>query len=78
MGKQGFDARTALANATRRRSAGFGRQGFPKLTTGRETVDELHPALHSNHDDPLFVGIYKGIIIPGFLRWCETDFVHPQ
>ena len=26
----------------------------------------------------MFVGIYKGIIIPGFLRWCEMDFVHPQ
>ena len=24
------------------------------------------------------VGIYKGSIIPGFLRWCEMDFVHPQ
>ena len=22
--------------------------------------------------------IYRGIIIPGFLRWCEIDFVHPQ
>ena len=27
---------------------------------------------------PLFVGIYRGIIIPGFLRWCKLDFVHPQ
>ena len=26
----------------------------------------------------LFVGIYKGIIIPWFLRWCEMDFVRPQ
>ena len=26
----------------------------------------------------LFVGIYRGINIPGFLRWCELDFVHPQ
>ena len=26
----------------------------------------------------MFVGICRGIIIPGFLRWCETDFVHPQ
>ena len=25
-----------------------------------------------------FVGIYRGIIIPGILRWCEMDFVHPQ
>ena len=25
-----------------------------------------------------FLGIYRGIIIPGFLRWCEMDCVHPQ
>ena len=25
-----------------------------------------------------FVGIYRGIIIPGFLGRCEMDFVHPQ
>ena len=25
-----------------------------------------------------FVGIYTGVIIPGFLRWCEMDFVHPH
>ena len=25
----------------------------------------------------MFVGMYRGIIIPGFLR-CEMDFVHPQ
>ena len=24
------------------------------------------------------VGMSRGINIPGFLRWCETDFVHPQ
>ena len=23
----------------------------------------------------MFVGIYRGINIPGFLRWCEMDFV---
>ena len=26
----------------------------------------------------LFAGICRGIIIPGFLRWCEMGFVHPQ
>ena len=26
----------------------------------------------------LLAGIYRGIIIPGFFRWCEMDFVHPQ
>ena len=30
-----------------------------------------------NHGEPLFMGIYRGFIIPGFL-WCEMDFVHPQ
>ena len=25
---------------------------------------------------PLFVGIYKGILIPGFLRWCRVSFIH--
>ena len=32
----------------------------------------------SNREPPLFVGIYWGINIPGLLRWCEMDFVHPQ
>ena len=28
---------------------------------------------------PLFATVWtKGIIIPGFLRWCEMDCVHPQ
>ena len=27
---------------------------------------------------PLFVGMYRGIIILGFLGWREMDFVHPQ
>ena len=31
-----------------------------------------------NHGKPLFVGIYRGIIIPVFHMWCEMDFVHPQ
>ena len=30
-----------------------------------------------NHDELLFVGIYRGVII-GFVRWCEMDFVHPR
>ena len=28
-------------------------------------------------EDHLFVGIDRGIIILGLLRWCEMDFVHP-
>ena len=31
-----------------------------------------------DHGNPLFAGIYRGIIIPGFLRWCGMDFIHPQ
>ena len=29
-----------------------------------------------NHGKAWFVGIYRGT--PGFLRWFEMDFVHPQ
>ena len=29
-----------------------------------------------NHGKPWFVGIYRGIIIPGFLRWCRTSSIH--
>ena len=32
----------------------------------------------TTHGKPLLVGIYKRIIVPGFLRWCEMNFVHPQ
>ena len=38
------------------------------------TVDGRNPAPLGNHEKPLFVGIYRGIIIPWFLRWCEMDF----
>ena len=31
-----------------------------------------------NHGKPLFVGTYKGNNMPGLLRWCEMDLVHPQ
>ena len=43
-----------------------------------DTVDGQNPATLSKHGKPLFVAIYREHIIPGFLRWCETDFVHPQ
>ena len=36
-------------------------------------MDEILHHL-SNHETPLFVGICRGINIPGFLRWCEMDF----
>ena len=41
-------------------------------------MDGRNPAPLGNHGKPLFVGIYREIMIPGFLRWCEMDFVHPQ
>ena len=31
-----------------------------------------------NHGKPFFVGIYRGIILPGSLRWCKMGCVHPQ
>ena len=44
---------------------------------GSGTVDERNPAPRSKHGKPLFVGICGGIIILGFLGWCEMDFVRP-
>ena len=38
--------------------------------------DGQNPAPNSNHGKPLFVGIYKGIIIPWFLRWCRIASIH--
>ena len=29
-----------------------------------------------NHGQPLFVGIFRGIINPGFLRWCRISSIH--
>ena len=26
----------------------------------------------------MFVGIYKGIMIPGFLRWCRISSIHSR
>ena len=39
-------------------------------------MDEILHHL-SNHETPLFVGICRGINIPGILGWCRI-FVHPQ
>ena len=33
---------------------------------------------HFETIDNHFDGTYGGISMPGFLRWCEMDFVHPQ
>ena len=40
------------------------------------TVDGRNPAPLGNHGKPLFVGIYKKIIIPRFLRWCRISSIH--
>ena len=31
-----------------------------------------------NHGKPLFVGIYRGIITPWFLRWCRISSIHSR
>ena len=41
------------------------------------TADGQNPAPLGKKWEPLFVGICMGITIPGLLRWCEMDFVHP-
>ena len=39
-------------------------------------LDGIHFAPLRNPKKPLFVGLYRSIIIPGFLKWCRI--VHPQ
>ena len=40
------------------------------------TVDGRNPAPLGNHGKPLSVGIYRGIIISGFLRRCRILSIH--
>ena len=42
----------------------------------KHTLDEIQFAPLGNNGKPLFVGIYRGIIILEFLRWCRILFVH--
>ena len=44
------------------------------------TVDgcEIHFAPLGNHGKPWFVGNYRGIILPGFLRWCRISSLHSR
>ena len=51
---------------------GFPTGAFMEYCGGTKSCTTLKPW------QPLFVGILRGIIVPGFLRWCEMDFVHPQ
>ena len=51
------------------------------LPKAAPTVDGQNPLRHHLEtmvETITFVGIYRGINIPGFLSWCEMDFVHPQ
>ena len=54
---------------------GFGK---PKETYrgGVHTVDGQTPRPH--HEMKPWLKLQGNRIIPGFLRWCEMDFVHPQ
>ena len=40
------------------------------------TVDGRNPAPLGNHGKPLFVGVYRGSIIKGFLRLCRISSMH--
>ena len=40
----------------------------------RPTMDGRNPEPLEKCGKPLFVGMYRRILIPGFLRWCEMDF----
>ena len=42
-------------------------KGPTDLQASFHTVDGRNPAPLGNHGKPLFVGIYRGMIIPGFL-----------
>ena len=48
------------------------------LFVGMSKILWMDGILHHlrNHEKPLFVGIYNGIIIPGFLRWCRILSIH--
>ena len=39
-------------------------------------MDEINFAPLGSRGRPLFIGIYRGIIIPGFLGWCRISSIH--
>ena len=47
------------------------KNGRPNTVDGRNRAPPK-----SNHETPLFVGIYRGVNIPGFLRWCRIASIH--
>ena len=40
------------------------------------TVDGHNPAPLGNHGIPFFIGVSRGIIMSGFLRWCRISSIH--
>ena len=50
------------------------RNSFPHQFPGPKTGLKTDSSSSANAAKPLFVGLYKGIIIPGFLRWCSAGF----
>ena len=59
----------ALSKSTKTRSG----KRVPML---QHTVDGRNPAPLGNHGKPLLIGIFRGFIIPGFLRWCRILSIH--
>ena len=51
---------------------------FKEAKRIHSTVDGQNPAPLGIHWKPWIFGIYRGVILPGLLWWCEMDFVHPQ
>ena len=49
----------------------------PDLVVGQQRDWSEYYCGWRNHENPVFVGIYRGIIIPGILRWCNI-FSHTQ
>ena len=49
--------------------------GISTLDLGH-TADGQNPAPLSNHEKSLFVGICRGVVISGLLRWCRTSSIH--
>ena len=52
--------------------------GTERYCGGTKSISRHSGTPLGNHGKPLPVGIYRRIIVPGFLRWREMDFVHPQ
>ena len=49
--------------------------GGPEAQRGTVDGGETHFAPPENRKIPLLVGIYRGILIPGFLGWCRISSI---